>query len=262
MLLTADWVTVISSLAWPVAVVVLVIILTTQRGRLLLRPILRRVRALNFPGGWGIELSEDAAAETKADVEGAIKTYAPALDSEFERLAHTEGIFSRLETTVRTVLKEHERDAQDFRATVHVEDALVRNALYQLVDYWPSGKGAGRRFSVRFGILGRAWRLGRSLYAADVPLGEDALIEEWGMTRAQARTAAAGKRSFVCIVLQHDGQRVGILFMDAKPVNAFEKGVEDRFDTDAATQELGAALGRVRRAIGNKGPGIRLLADD
>jgi hypothetical protein len=259
---TSNAVQLISNLAWPAAVISILLILTTQRGRLLVRPILRRLRKINAPGGWAIELSEDAAAETKADVEGAIKAYEPVLDSEFERLAYAEGIFSRLETTLREAIPDWERGAEGFRATVHIEDALVRNALYQLVNYWPGGGGAGRRFSVRFGMLGRCWRLGRSLYADDVPDSEDSLIQEWGMTRAQATTAAFGRHSFVCVRLRHAGQAVGILFMDARPPRAFANGIEHRIETHPTTQELAAAVGRVREAIAGKGPGVRLLADD
>jgi hypothetical protein len=259
---TSNGVQLVSNLAWPVAIVSIVVLLTTQRGRLLLRPLLSRLRKFNAPGGWGFELSEDAAAQTKTDVEGAVNAYAPVLDSEFERLAYAEGVFTRLQTTVRNVLDDHERNAPGFRATVHVEDALVRNALYQLVDYWPSGGGAGRRFSTRFGILGRAWRLGRSLYEPDVPVGEDALILQWGMTRAQAATAASGKHSFVAVLLQHAGEPVGVLFMDALPATAFSADVIDRLEAHEATRELGASVGRVRARVASKGPGVRLLADD
>jgi hypothetical protein len=259
---TSDAVQLVSDLAWPTATVMILLILITQRGRLLLRPILRRLRKINAPGGWGIELSEDAAAETKADVEGAIKAYEPVLDLEFDRLAYAEGIKSRLESAVLQALSDQERNAKGFRATVHIEDALVRNALYQLVGYWPSGGGAGRRFSVRFGMLGRAWRLGRSLYADDVPDSEDALIGQWGMTRAQATTAAAGRHSFVCVLLRHEGQAVGILFMDAVPDHAFEPGVEQRVEQHPRAEELAAAVGRVRASIAGTGPGVKLLTDD
>jgi hypothetical protein len=259
---TSNAVELVSNVAWPVVAVLLLLILTSQRGRLLLRPILRRLRKINAPGGWAIELSEDSAAETKADVEGAINAYGSVLDLEFERLAYAEGIASRLESTVRQALSDQERSADGFRATVHIEDALVRNALYQLVGYWPSGGGAGRRFSIRFGMLGRTWRLGRSLYADNVPDGEEALIEEWGMTRAQATTAAANRHSFVCVLLHHEGQAVGILFMDAFPDRAFPFGVEQRVEKHLLTQELAAAVGRVRAAIATKGPGVKLLTDD
>jgi hypothetical protein len=259
---TSELAQLVSSLAWPVAVVVMLLILTTQRGRLLLRPVLRRLRKISGPGGWAVELSEDAAAETKADVEGAIRSYGPVLDLEFERLAYAEGIRGRLETAVREGLRDHERNANGFRATVHIEDALIRNALYQLTDYWPSGPGVGRRFSVRFGMLGRSWRLGRSLYAPEVPNTEDELIEVWGMTRAQAATAAVGRRSFVCVLLRHRGQPVGILFLDAIPPHAFDDGVEQRLDQREETHELAAAVGRVRAAIAGKGPGLKLLSDD
>ena len=49
-----------------------------------------------------------------------------------------------------------------YRATVHIPDVLFSDTLYQLLDYWPKGKGGGRRFSARFGILGLAWRLEES----------------------------------------------------------------------------------------------------
>lgn len=259
---TSDFVQLVSDLAWPTAAVLILLILITQRGRLLLRPILRRLRKIDVPGGWGIELSEDAAAETKADVEGAIKSYEPVLDLEFDRLAYAEGVKSRLESTVLQALSDDDRGAAGFRATVHIEDALLRNALYQLVSYWPSGGGAGRRFSVRFGMLGRTWRLGRSLYAADVPVGEDALILEWGMTRAHATTAAAGRRSFVSVLLHHEGQAVGILFMDAVPDHAFSDAVVQNIDQHPRTAELAAAVGRIRTATAAKGPSVKLLADD
>jgi hypothetical protein len=102
MLLTSDLVTLVSNLAWPITAVGVVLVLTARRGRLLLRPLLRRLRSLGLPGGWEIELSEDAAAETKLDVESAIKEYAPRLDSEFERLAHNEGV--RVGLPVRSTL--------------------------------------------------------------------------------------------------------------------------------------------------------------
>ncbi len=78
---TSNFVQLVSNLAWPCATVLLILILTTQRGRLLIGPILRRLRKINAPGGWGIELSEDAAAEAKTDVEGAIATYGPAIEN-------------------------------------------------------------------------------------------------------------------------------------------------------------------------------------
>jgi len=262
LLMTSDWVTLVNGVAWPIGAVVLLLILTSQRGRLLVRPLLRRLHSLGLPGGWSVELSEDAAAETKADVEGALSAYRPRLDTEFARLAHSEGVRNRLATTLETVLSKQERAAAGFRATVHIEDALVRNALYQLVDYWPRGSGAGRRFSVRFGALGRAWRLGASIYERDVPTDDETLITQWGMTREQAQRAATGKRSFVCVLLEHEGEPVGVVFIDAEPANAFQPDVVERFATAEQTRELAAAVGRVRHRTGRLGPGVKLLDDD
>jgi hypothetical protein len=256
-----DWLEALDIAAWPGAALLMLWTLTTQRGRLLLRPILRRLRKLNAPGGWGVELSEDAAAETYADVDAAIKTYAPVLDAEFGRLAHAERVFQQLGKTIDAGLTKVELDAEGLRATVHIEDALMRNALYQLVDYYPTRqKGAGRRFSTRFGILGQAWRLGMSEVVSAVSTREDDLVKGWGMTRAQAKTAAKGKQSFLCATLIHNGLPVGLLYMDAKPAGIFSDATLNRLRSQAG--ELESAVGRVHDAIARKGPGLTLLADD
>lgn len=257
------WLEALDILIWPVVAVVLLLILTTQRGRLLLRPLLRRLRKLNLPGGWALELSEDAAAETYADVHSAISSYAPVLDAELTRLAHAEGVSKHLGSVVERALEASEREASGFRATVHIEDALVKAALYQLVDYYPRPeKAAGRRFSMRFGMLGRTWRLGRSEVVQEVPVDPEDLIKEWGMTLAQARTAAQGKQSFLCILLWFENQPVGLLYMDASTTRAFSEETKERLDRHDATLDLARAVGEVHKAISRKGPGLTLLVDD
>jgi hypothetical protein len=50
--------------------------------------------------------------------------------------------------------------------TVHVDDIVFARFLYQLVDYYQKSGGpggSGRRFSQRYGIIGQAWRLRKSV---------------------------------------------------------------------------------------------------
>jgi hypothetical protein len=249
-------------LVWPLVVVFALLVAITDRGRRLLRPILRRIRKVTGPGGFALELSVEAAAATKADVEGAIRDFSVALRDEFERLAYAEDVRNRLAATVQDALSGHELPAgHDYRATVHVRDALYVDALYQLVDYWPGGTGAGRRYSTRFGMLGRAWRLGTSEYEDDIPTTAEDLIKGWGMTQEQAERAGRDRRSFVCGILQHGGSLVGVLYLDAKRERAFPTDIVDRLDNSQLSSELASAVARVHERIASRGPGIELLSE-
>lgn len=253
----------ITGLAWPAVVLIAVVLAFTNRGQRLLRPVLRRIRTIAGPGGFALELTAEAAAATKADVEGAIAEFSSALRDEFDRLAYAEDVRHRLRATVNAVLEDHDLpDGHEYRATVHVRDALYGDALYQLVDYTPGGGGAGRRFSTRFGMLGRSWRLERSDYQDDVPTTTEQLISKWGMTQEQAEVAARGRRSFVCGLLRHEGGLVGILYMDAKPARAFPADIPDRLDASPLAEQLAAAVARVHESIASRGPGVSLLQND
>lgn len=258
-----DVVELVSAIAWPSVVVFAIGVAVTDRGRRVLRPILRRVRKVAGPGGFALELSEDAAAVTKADVEGAVREFSSALRDEFDRLAYAEDVRNRLGAAITRGLAGHQMPhGHGYRATVHVRDALYGDALYQLVDYWPGGGGAGRRFSTRFGILGRAWRLEESQYEDEVPTAPEDLISQWGMSREQAEVAARGRRSFVCVMLRHHSSLVGILYLDAMVGHAFPENIVRRLDESPLVADLAAAVGRVHGGIASRGPGLKVLQSD
>jgi hypothetical protein len=110
------------------------------------------------------------------------------------------------------------------RCTLHVEDIVFADTLYQLLDYFPTTpiQGRGRVFSVRFGIIGRAWRLKESQTQGQVVTKARDLIEQWGMTSEEAKSAASSRKSFLCVLLKDaDKGLVGVFYMDAKGANAF-----------------------------------------
>lgn len=245
-------------LIWPLVVLLAICIAVSDRGRRLLRPIFRRLRKVSA-GGFTVELSEEAASATKADIEGTVREFSAALRSEFDRLAYAEGIRDRMKSAVMGALQEANLAGKTYRATVHVRDALYGDALYQLVSYWPEATGAGRRFPIRFGILGRAWRLEQSQYEGNVPTKTADLVSSWGMTQEQAEMAARGRQSFVCIVLRHEGLLVGVLYMDAVEKNAFLDDIVARLENSQQVPELAAAVDRIRSRIATRGPGLNLL---
>jgi hypothetical protein len=256
----SDVVDLVSVVVWPLVVLIAIAVAVSKPGQRLLRPVLRRLRKISG-GGFAVELSPEAAAATKADVEGAIGAFATPLGDEFERLAYFEGVRDHLIRALDDIFKGVERPT-GYRATVHVKDALYVDALYQLLDYWPMGGGSGRRYSIRFGLLGRSWRLGQTQYEKQVPVAARDLVTEWGMTREQAAQAGEGRRSFFCGTLFYDRLLVGAVYMDAKEAEAFPEDIVKRFDNSDNALLLARAVGCLREEIASRGPGIRLLQSD
>lgn len=273
--MSAEWADFAGAVAWPLVALVAVALAFSNRGQRLIRPVLRRLRGVSA-GGFALELSEQAAIATKADVQGTIQDYADRLREQFERLEHSENVRHHMVKAMEELFRYRDVTQSGIRATVHIADALYVDALYQLVDYWPGGRGGGRRFSTRFGILGRAWRLQKSEHEPSVPTwteeNEDGLrelIREWGMTREQATSSASGRKSFVCVLLEDaEDTPVGILYLDAEEEKAFvfdEKNpdlVIDRLEESPHVKALGRAVGRVHAEIAKVGPGLRLLHSD
>lgn len=145
-----------------------------------------------------------------------------------------------------------------FRATLHIQDILDQQSLYQLVDYIHAGEQQGpvgthgRRNSIRFGIIGRAWRLGRSDYDPQVSTDTDQLIEKWGMTRDEAARAGRGRQSFAVILL-HDstGSCPGLIFIDGLQANLLGDSsvIELERRVTAAAQDLCNGVARIRSEL-------------
>ena len=96
--------------------------------------------------------------------------------------------------------------------------------LYQLVDYYPSGGGAHRRFSQRYGIIGRSWRSKMSHGTGNAFAGAgsvQALVENWGMTEEEAHGQVNDRPSCLSVVVRHQSLPMGILFIDSTQKDAF-----------------------------------------
>lgn len=111
------------------------------------------------------------------------------------------------------------------RFTIHVSDAIFQRHIYQVVDYYLPyhgrfGEGRGRRFSIRYGIIGRCWRTGESQGVAKAFSGTAQAIAElkdkWSMTDAEA-ASAKDKPSCLAIAIHSDAPKtlIGILYADS-----------------------------------------------
>ncbi|HTQ96983.1 MAG TPA: hypothetical protein VMH89_09255, partial [Candidatus Acidoferrum sp.] len=156
--------------------------------------------------------------------EQSISRYREQTKTQFDSWAQRQ----RIRETVDRILEEEVEpflktlpSFPKYRCTIHVPDLLFADSLYQLVDYAPTGVGSrGRAWSVRYGMIGKQWRLGKSEIRGDVTTDTDALIRDWGMTRAEARQAQL-RQSLLCAVLRQEMRDpVGILYLDVADANA------------------------------------------
>lgn len=150
-----------------------------------------------------------------------------------------------------------ERWPDGFRATLHVSDVVYGDTLYQLLDYFPRGGGHGRRKSIRFGIIGLAFRSEHDQIEPDLQNSAVDLIRVWGMTGHEAAYASGDREAFACFVLRAPGNIqspvLGLLYVDAKKAGngrLFRKAA-------AADDYIGADI----RAICNETKLLDKLAD-
>jgi hypothetical protein len=211
---------------WP-AVVLFAFLFPPLRGGLdrIVESVADSIRTLRRLKAVGVELTLDpqAALEIAAKSDAVVlEDYHRVADQEVARLRVWNKFNDVIERSVRPLAK------SGFRSTIHIEDTRRQETFYQLVEYVyvseQSGdpKTRGRRNSIRFGIIGRAWRLGRSEYDPNVTTDVTELVKVWGMTHGEAVRAGRGRRSFAVILLRDlSGGYSGLIFIDAQSPNLF-----------------------------------------
>ncbi len=236
----------VDAVAWPlVAILVLAALILSSNLRRVILNVLRYIK--KFKGGpVEFEFSDEAAKDVSASVATDLKIFIAAARSEYDRQARAHNIDQLLESAVDEIFSKRRKGdrPKNLRATLHVPDLVFEGQLYQMVNYQPDASGRGRRWSERYGILGRSWRLGRSLFT-DYAMGhekadaaettgdaERMLICNWGMNRFEAKRGSNRdvRQSYLCVVLRTKTERVGVLYMDATDKGAFSDFSKDRED--------------------------------
>ena len=133
--------------------VLIVVLLPRTRGALV--AFLRTFKSLKGPG---VELSlsdpvtsQSAGLEVQRLRHEASELIAQQVrrrhfDTELLKIASSAAVSEHLSTVAGA-------EPLDWRCTIYVRDPLFEDTLVQLVDYKPRGSGAGRRKSIRFGIV-------------------------------------------------------------------------------------------------------------
>lgn len=247
-----NWTEVLVAFAWPLAAVIIAIILATSAPvRQVVDRVVGRVGEVSALGVT-LKLTPEAAQENKYSVERTFSEYRDLVTREYARLVHVHRLEEKLRSLVRDVVHPRlsERHRAGTRATIYCADVLFDQCLVQLTNYYPAEPNkAGRVFSIRYGIIGQSWRTEAPQIRAAIPTGEDEpgadnLVKYWALTTEEAEQAALGRQSFACIPLRDDSSSatvLGVLYLDHK-----ERDVFGSNDDDATSEQRERAAGLVK----------------
>jgi len=253
----------LSGIWLPAALVIAVWLLISKADTIALAfksaPLVRRLKI------YGVEIEIDPKA--LEDLEERQNEIFQKLSKKIEKVAtktsKSLSIFDHLRDASREIINLRKTQGlqssdRNVRFTIHVKDSIFENHVYQLVDYYlplndSIAVGKGRRFSVRYGIIGLCWRTRKSHATASAFVGSATAIndlkEKWSMTDAEADSAKS-KPSCLAIALNGDNPstQLGIIYADAVIPN-FWGSDDPTSDNFAAQCEHLEAVKNLRKAL-------------
>lgn len=258
------WSVLLGRLAWPFAFLfTLTFVAYNARLARIFGFGTRLIRKISA-GGVEIEINSETVELAQRQLHGTFQDLITGAAQEYERIAEIQDI----PTLVKNAIVSNVGSGiKGFRGTIHVNDVIFPDYLYQLVDYYPNGGGAHRRFSQRYGIIGRSWRSKISHGTGDAFAGAGSvgvLIENWGMTEEEAHGQQVNTRpSCLSVVVRHQSIPMGILFIDSTDKNAFgddpaalakAKAIEG----SQSVLQLGEALSKTLAPLRTAAPSLKI----
>jgi hypothetical protein len=203
-------------LSWPS--VTLIALLLVTHGRLVdqLTKLFQPFRSVKLFGATFI-LEEGAARQAREQ----FAAFRDQVKAEFELEVDRHRVRHQLEAVAREVIepyfKSHlDGEVRDYRCTVHVEDVLFDESLFQLVDDFPRGGGRGQLKSIRFGLIGWVWRRQEPKTHAAPARPIDDRMDEWGMTLSEAEMSGRGKKLFSGTLLRDSTNTpIAVFYLDS-----------------------------------------------
>jgi hypothetical protein len=256
----SDVVQAIGFVAWPLAAVVLIgVILKSHAGSTFLTGAAGRISHVKGPG-FELDLEPGHAQKIKVDLETEFSDYRSAIRKRFDALNHQHDVVQLRDRLAQEVLLPARRDDAPLRCTIYVPDIVFADALYRLTDYYPTGDDSGGKvYSIRFGIIGRQWRLGEDRYEPKVTVNVEDLMKDWGMTRAQANSKSTD-RSFLVVMLRHDDANQGLLLVSSETECPFQyDSIAESVRDDQRTRALARHVAHVNREMRKRGPSLKLF---
>lgn len=239
---------IIAAIAWPSAAIIVVLLFAFHPRLNRLFGMARAIRKIKA-GGVEMEINTDVVDEVRTQLNESVDKLMSNAKDEYDRMLRVMRIPNYLQSVmtdcVPRVLQSQSlcEKPKGLRGTIHVQDIVFSEYLYQLTDYYPKRGGSGRRFSMRYGVIGRSWRLSESIgegNAFEDKKGEErTLIENWGMTKEEVAARDKNSPSYLSIILRDlEGGRhpIGVLYVDSAEIEAFGK--------DDIAQEIASAIER------------------
>ena len=215
-------------------------------------------------GGVEIEINSETIELVQRQLHGTFEELISGAADEYERIAEIQDVPTLLKNAIIANLP---RGIDGLRGTIHVNDVIFPDYLYQLVDYYPAGGGAHRRFSQRYGIIGRSWRSKTSHGTGDAFAGAggsvQALVENWGMTEEEAHGQVNGRPACLSVVVKHQSIPVGILFVNSRKKDAFGDEVAalalaKTIEVSPSVLQLAEALAKTLAPLRTAAPSLKI----
>jgi len=252
-------------LNWPAAILllgaaVLALLYFSDRFQRVIGRLMGNMKSLSF-GGVGLALNSETAPEISANFDEVITSLKKRATAHYKQQAKIHDLDYLLQQFMGDALPHKLGRTKDdvhlnARATIHVPDILFKEALYQIVDYFPGRYGSGRWFSIRMGIIGRAWRLRTSIGVGNAQHTGEELITLWGMTDEEASDTSRQKPSYLCILLRSRNSNIpyGLIFVDSESQNYFGDSEEAQkvattLESHALVKNISEEVFQVMRAM-------------
>jgi hypothetical protein len=240
---------IIEHLAWPVTFLITLCILLRNVepiGKAFRNlPAIRKITLRDIE----VELAHENYDQLKQDTDKVFRDLISKTDFEIGQFASAAQIsaylanFSRFLFSALPIASRNSLDAEP-RVVAYIVDPVFEDQLYQVTHYCrpttgrfhlSESKAPGRRFSIRYGIIGRAARVQESQIIGDAFIGtEEAkrqLILEWSMLPDQAAEAAK-KPSCLALAIKDPKSKtfLGIVYADSNvPLYFCQSADEENF---------------------------------
>lgn len=165
-----------------------------------------------------------------------------------------EFLFKKITSSGKNEVFDDDKNTIHIRFTIHLQDLHFDDMLYQLTEYYYekghwSSRSRARRFSIRHGIVGMAYRVRHTYFDEHVSTDAGALVDRWGFTQKEGSHRGKARQTHLAhpVFLDGDENPKFIIFCDAGPESAFgdklKKFKEDK-DKKDEMKKFGAEIDR------------------
>lgn len=268
------------ALAWPIIALIVGALLVYKLPSI--ADAVKRAPMIRKIGFQGFEIELDLANldELQQQTDKTLIALVQKSDKEIQRIVRASGLSDCLQNLGNYLYKKvpsrtsQEKADSALRCTFHIPDAVFSEYLYQACNYYhpwtqihqSNPRTSGRRFSIRYGIIGLAARTRKTQIVGNALRGDEEqvrnLVSHWSMMPGEAESAKS-KPSCLAIVLTdpETSAFLGVFYADSRLEEFFGtesqsrrfrnslEGSKEFKNLVAASQSVNKALTQIEIAI-------------